>query len=248
MTIRQFTSDPLFRQRYWARNHIGWRHMDDTLPNAGHRALATLERAGVLDRSDHAERSATAGAHQGRQRECGEPARHLRASDLPWLRLHDEPNRPGRAARGAEPGIHRAHPRATSAGWRWLPTPTLSSPTPRRSATSTVRVALACSSLTSYTSARLCPKKLCCKLIHWSTKLRHYWSRAPLLTVFSGYRIRARTPPHGPSPSPSLSTWGAGPRRRPGGDQGRRRMLRIADAAVLRAHVARHRATQTPLS
>ena len=48
MTIRQFTSDPAFRQRYWARNHIGWRHMDDTLPNAGHRALAALERAGVV--------------------------------------------------------------------------------------------------------------------------------------------------------------------------------------------------------
>jgi NAD-dependent SIR2 family protein deacetylase len=48
MTIRQFTSDPLFRQRYWARNHIGWRHMDDTLPNAGHRALAALEHAGVV--------------------------------------------------------------------------------------------------------------------------------------------------------------------------------------------------------
>jgi NAD-dependent SIR2 family protein deacetylase len=48
MTIRQFTSDPLFRQRYWARNHVGWRHMDDTLPNAGHRALAALEHAGVV--------------------------------------------------------------------------------------------------------------------------------------------------------------------------------------------------------
>jgi NAD-dependent SIR2 family protein deacetylase len=48
MTIQQFTSDPLFRQRYWARNHVGWRHMDDTLPNAGHRAVAALERAGVV--------------------------------------------------------------------------------------------------------------------------------------------------------------------------------------------------------
>jgi NAD-dependent SIR2 family protein deacetylase len=48
MTIRQFTSDPVFRQRYWARNHVGWRHMDDTMPNAGHRALAALEHAGVV--------------------------------------------------------------------------------------------------------------------------------------------------------------------------------------------------------
>jgi len=48
MTIRQFTSDPEFRQRYWARNHVGWRHMHATLPNAGHRALAKLERAGIV--------------------------------------------------------------------------------------------------------------------------------------------------------------------------------------------------------
>jgi NAD-dependent SIR2 family protein deacetylase len=48
MTIRQFTSDPAFRQRYWARNHVGWRHMDETLPNAGHRAVAALERSGVV--------------------------------------------------------------------------------------------------------------------------------------------------------------------------------------------------------
>jgi NAD-dependent SIR2 family protein deacetylase len=48
MTIRQFTSDPVFRQRYWARNHVGWRHMDDTQPNAGHRAVAALERDGVV--------------------------------------------------------------------------------------------------------------------------------------------------------------------------------------------------------
>ncbi len=48
MTIGQFTSDPVFRQRYWARNHVGWRHMDQTRPNAGHRALAALEHAGVV--------------------------------------------------------------------------------------------------------------------------------------------------------------------------------------------------------
>ncbi|MCA2262524.1 NAD-dependent deacetylase [Mycobacterium marseillense] len=48
MTIQQFTGDAAFRQRYWARNHVGWRHMDDTLPNAGHRALAALEDAAVV--------------------------------------------------------------------------------------------------------------------------------------------------------------------------------------------------------
>lgn len=48
MTIRQFTSSREYRQRYWARNHLGWRHMARTRPNAGHRALAALERAGVV--------------------------------------------------------------------------------------------------------------------------------------------------------------------------------------------------------
>ena len=48
MTIQQFTSDPAFRQRYWARNQVGWRHMHGRSPNAGHRALAALERAGVV--------------------------------------------------------------------------------------------------------------------------------------------------------------------------------------------------------
>ncbi|WP_304107919.1 NAD-dependent protein deacetylase [Mycolicibacterium bacteremicum] len=48
MTITQFRSDPVYRQRYWARNHVGWRHMDETVPNAGHRALAELERDGVV--------------------------------------------------------------------------------------------------------------------------------------------------------------------------------------------------------
>ncbi|KLO27845.1 NAD-dependent deacetylase [Mycolicibacter heraklionensis] len=48
MTIAQFTSDPVFRQRYWARNHVGWRHMADTAPNTGHLALAALEEAGVV--------------------------------------------------------------------------------------------------------------------------------------------------------------------------------------------------------
>ena len=48
MTIRQFTTSPDYRRRYWARNHLGWRHMAQTQPNAGHRSLAALERAGVV--------------------------------------------------------------------------------------------------------------------------------------------------------------------------------------------------------
>lgn len=50
MTIHQFITDPIFRQRYWARNHVGWRHIDETMPNAGHRAVAALPK----DRVDQA--------------------------------------------------------------------------------------------------------------------------------------------------------------------------------------------------
>lgn len=48
MTFQQFIGDPDFRRHYWARNHLGWRHMDAARPNAGHRALAGLERAGAV--------------------------------------------------------------------------------------------------------------------------------------------------------------------------------------------------------
>lgn len=47
MTIRQFITSREYRQRYWARNHLGWRHMAATEPNAGHRALTQLEQTGV---------------------------------------------------------------------------------------------------------------------------------------------------------------------------------------------------------
>ncbi|TQF73412.1 NAD-dependent protein deacetylase [Rhodococcus spelaei] len=48
MTYQQFMGDAAFRRHYWARNHLGWRHMDGTRPNAGHRALAALERGGTV--------------------------------------------------------------------------------------------------------------------------------------------------------------------------------------------------------
>ena len=48
MTYQQFVGDEAFRRHYWARNHVGWRHMRTTLPNAGHRALVGLERRGLL--------------------------------------------------------------------------------------------------------------------------------------------------------------------------------------------------------
>ena len=48
MTFQQFTADEAFRRHYWARNHVGWRHVHRTMPNAGHRALAALEHRGVV--------------------------------------------------------------------------------------------------------------------------------------------------------------------------------------------------------
>ena len=48
ITYSQFTSDAAFRRHYWARNHVGWRHMAATSPNAAHRALAQLETDGVV--------------------------------------------------------------------------------------------------------------------------------------------------------------------------------------------------------
>ncbi|HET7328908.1 MAG TPA: NAD-dependent protein deacetylase [Nocardioidaceae bacterium] len=46
MTIAQFRSGLPARRRYWARSHVGWQRMGQARPNAGHRALARLERAG----------------------------------------------------------------------------------------------------------------------------------------------------------------------------------------------------------
>ncbi len=48
MTFQQFVGDEAFRRHYWARNHVGWRHVHRTVPNAGHRALAALEGRGVV--------------------------------------------------------------------------------------------------------------------------------------------------------------------------------------------------------
>lgn len=49
MTIQQFLADERSRKRYWAGSHLGWRHFVATAPNAGHRALAALEAAGVTN-------------------------------------------------------------------------------------------------------------------------------------------------------------------------------------------------------
>ena len=48
MTYQVFTGDPAARRRYWARSHVGWHVIADARPNEGHRAVAALQRAGVL--------------------------------------------------------------------------------------------------------------------------------------------------------------------------------------------------------
>lgn len=48
MTYQEFVGDPTNRQRYWARNHIGWSHLRHADPNDGHRAVAALEERGLL--------------------------------------------------------------------------------------------------------------------------------------------------------------------------------------------------------
>jgi NAD-dependent SIR2 family protein deacetylase len=49
MTYQTFVAGAAARQRYWARSHVGWRHVARAAPNAGHRAVAGLERRGLVD-------------------------------------------------------------------------------------------------------------------------------------------------------------------------------------------------------
>jgi NAD-dependent SIR2 family protein deacetylase len=48
MTIDRFTGPVWERQRYWARAHLGWSRIGEARPNASHRAVAALERAGFV--------------------------------------------------------------------------------------------------------------------------------------------------------------------------------------------------------
>jgi NAD-dependent SIR2 family protein deacetylase len=48
MTYQAFTGGAAARRRYWARSHLGWRHIARARPNDGHRAVAELSRRGLL--------------------------------------------------------------------------------------------------------------------------------------------------------------------------------------------------------
>jgi NAD-dependent SIR2 family protein deacetylase len=48
VTLQEFTASPAARRRYWARSHVGWRRIDRAQPNAGHLAVAALQRRGAV--------------------------------------------------------------------------------------------------------------------------------------------------------------------------------------------------------
>jgi NAD-dependent SIR2 family protein deacetylase len=48
MTYQEFTGSAENRRRYWGRSHVGWEHFRRAEPNDAHRAVATLERAGLV--------------------------------------------------------------------------------------------------------------------------------------------------------------------------------------------------------
>jgi NAD-dependent SIR2 family protein deacetylase len=47
MQYSEFVGSVDAQQRYWARSYLGWRRIGHARPNAGHRALADLETAGL---------------------------------------------------------------------------------------------------------------------------------------------------------------------------------------------------------
>ena len=49
MTYQTFVGDEVARHRYWARSYLGWRQIAGARPNDGHRAVAALQRTGVID-------------------------------------------------------------------------------------------------------------------------------------------------------------------------------------------------------
>jgi NAD-dependent SIR2 family protein deacetylase len=48
MTYQTFVGSAAARGRYWARSHRGWRHIASARPNAGHLAVAELQRRGLV--------------------------------------------------------------------------------------------------------------------------------------------------------------------------------------------------------
>lgn len=49
MTYQEFIGSPEAQRRYWARSYAGWPMLRRTRPNAGHHAVARLQRLGLVD-------------------------------------------------------------------------------------------------------------------------------------------------------------------------------------------------------
>jgi NAD-dependent SIR2 family protein deacetylase len=49
MQFAEFAGSTDARRRYWARSFIGWQRFSRAAPNRGHRAVARLQQAGLLD-------------------------------------------------------------------------------------------------------------------------------------------------------------------------------------------------------
>jgi NAD-dependent SIR2 family protein deacetylase len=49
MQFAEFTGSSEARRRYWARSYIGWQRFSRAAPNRGHRAVARLQQAGLID-------------------------------------------------------------------------------------------------------------------------------------------------------------------------------------------------------
>jgi NAD-dependent SIR2 family protein deacetylase len=49
MTYQEFVGSVEAQQRYWARSYAGWPVMNRARPNAGHHAVAELQRRGLID-------------------------------------------------------------------------------------------------------------------------------------------------------------------------------------------------------
>ncbi|MFC5749754.1 NAD-dependent protein deacetylase [Actinomadura rugatobispora] len=48
MTYQTFVGSAAARRRYWARGHLGWRHIARADPNAGHHVVPELQRRGLV--------------------------------------------------------------------------------------------------------------------------------------------------------------------------------------------------------
>ncbi len=174
MTYQAFTKAAVNRQRYWARSHLGWRHVTGAAPNAGHAAVAALERAGPGPRDHHAERGRAA---PGGGRPRGDRAARVAApGGVPVLLAALAPGGTGRAAAGGQPALDRGRHGARA---RRQPGRGRGAGGDRRVHRGrTAARAAGSSSRTSSSSARTCPGPASKRASRWSRRRRRWWCSA----------------------------------------------------------------------